>query len=903
MGIHDPNARPLQALTGTPPLSVGFQQTISAKIFLGPNAGLVPSSDGTTLVDNGEGDAQAVVAYSRTNIDWADPATGVEFSPPNGPANTDLTVIALNDYLTFNGARLTPIHVGLSGSTSLCPTTFTGTAIGYAQHPIRLIEQFNIGCSNGTCGNTGGGLEPGDSGGPLLFQAVGASAPVVCGVAESADTSGGVGVNGIWVDPTLQSNIDFLKTVAKDESGNWIGEGPSGAGTRDTDGDGVFDDIDNCASVFNPDQHDTDGDSYGDRCDNCINTVNDQSDGNWQSEVDGLSAGNVHFVDKTSTSPTWQPGDPDNWLTGDLPGDACDRTPLTVLTSSDTGFAIGRNTNMTTYPGAYCTTGAKTVQASASVGNLFALRSFMGDTTAATGASVVFSRTGVQRCSCPAAAATTASDPLCTGKDMAKLGNDCTRSGSQTGGFARPHGWQRMVLQNAASPSIQSFTNTVTGVQSINLTHPVLDATPGGALTAWGWRYDQDITDLPAPSLTAAPALTLLDGLVFLNADYATPTAGDVALTDPTHTLNLGDISPQTSPWTIARVNVAEAYARSAFSPPCGYTGPVYAVPNPILAFPGFRGDSMPVLSVPNPITDPGPVLQVDPLGLSTNVSAMATSAATTALEGGKIAVTVSDAAPLTAGRLGGVVVDPTTRTLTGLLTLGATGVVDHTPLTTALAIAPFGTKTGRTAVPPMAVSAKRQETGFFGELDSSGSKAGYVRIHSFATPGSMTTIPIVGTQRFNETVAATYSVTDDAYYVLDRNNSLGSPIIMGRLMRFGRSHVLEFIGEFSLSSATNFGMTSTADGSLVLSSWTNATSTTTGSYSVVVLAMTPAGPQLRGNTHGTTGLGGPAVLSSAGLVVVPSVAPFAAQRLEHVLHVPTTVQIASYPNSLGLML
>ena len=35
----------------------------------------------------------------------------------------------------------------------------------------------------------------------------------------------------------------------------------------DTDGDGIFDDIDNCASVYNPDQADLDQDGIGDVCD------------------------------------------------------------------------------------------------------------------------------------------------------------------------------------------------------------------------------------------------------------------------------------------------------------------------------------------------------------------------------------------------------------------------------------------------------------------------------------------------------------------------------------------------------------------------------------------------------------------------------------------------------------
>jgi alpha-tubulin suppressor-like RCC1 family protein len=42
----------------------------------------------------------------------------------------------------------------------------------------------------------------------------------------------------------------------------------------DTDSDGIPDIIDNCPSVYNPDQTDTDGDDIGDACDNCPNVYN-----------------------------------------------------------------------------------------------------------------------------------------------------------------------------------------------------------------------------------------------------------------------------------------------------------------------------------------------------------------------------------------------------------------------------------------------------------------------------------------------------------------------------------------------------------------------------------------------------------------------------------------------------
>jgi hypothetical protein len=50
-----------------------------------------------------------------------------------------------------------------------------------------------------------------------------------------------------------------------------------GSPNVDTDGDGVFDNIDNCRTVANPDQHDEDGDHVGDVCDPCPQIANEPS--------------------------------------------------------------------------------------------------------------------------------------------------------------------------------------------------------------------------------------------------------------------------------------------------------------------------------------------------------------------------------------------------------------------------------------------------------------------------------------------------------------------------------------------------------------------------------------------------------------------------------------------------
>jgi hypothetical protein len=77
-------------------------------------------------------------------------------------------------------------------------------------------------------------------------------------------------------------------------------DAPRGDPATDTDGDGVFDDTDNCIGLQNPVQHDEDADGFGDLCDNCPTVANTS-----QSNVGETSAGQA----------------------ADTVGDACDPRP------------------------------------------------------------------------------------------------------------------------------------------------------------------------------------------------------------------------------------------------------------------------------------------------------------------------------------------------------------------------------------------------------------------------------------------------------------------------------------------------------------------------------------------------------------------------------------------------
>ena len=119
--------------------------------------------------------------------------------------------------------------------------------------------------------------------------------------------------------------------------------------TTDTDGDGVYDFLDNCPYTANIDQEDFDDDLVGDSCDNCLTDFNSS-----QTDSDGDGLGNVCDPCKYDPTPDYDadgfcstdncpedynPGQEDS--DGDGVGDACDNCPETANTDQADGDGDG----------------------------------------------------------------------------------------------------------------------------------------------------------------------------------------------------------------------------------------------------------------------------------------------------------------------------------------------------------------------------------------------------------------------------------------------------------------------------------------------------------------------------------------------------------------------------------
>lgn len=97
----------------------------------------------------------------------------------------------------------------------------------------------------------------------------GGTDPVV--VTDPGDVTGGTDTGGVVTGTTDGGDTSSGLVTGTDTDGT-TSTGESG-GLSDIDGDGIIDLLDNCPSVFNPNQLDADGDGIGNACDEILGDV------------------------------------------------------------------------------------------------------------------------------------------------------------------------------------------------------------------------------------------------------------------------------------------------------------------------------------------------------------------------------------------------------------------------------------------------------------------------------------------------------------------------------------------------------------------------------------------------------------------------------------------------------
>ncbi len=125
------------------------------------------------------------------------------------------------------------------------------------------------------------------------------SAPHVAGAAALYISEHGKPANAVDVAAVRQALIDSgaLQDSEKGFTGDRdVNPEPLVYVCDDSDGDGIYNDEDNCRYVYNPDQEDSDEDGVGDACDNCPDIFNPgQEDSDEDGVGDACEAGDGEF--------------------------------------------------------------------------------------------------------------------------------------------------------------------------------------------------------------------------------------------------------------------------------------------------------------------------------------------------------------------------------------------------------------------------------------------------------------------------------------------------------------------------------------------------------------------------------------------------------------------------------
>jgi hypothetical protein len=643
------------------------------------------------------------------------------------------------------------------------------------------------------------GTLPGDSGGPLLPS----TRDRVCGVNSRFYLEFVppffIGMTDLISEHAEVDSLEkrtFISNVLVDKFGHWRGDCTSNNPGLDTDADGFPDDCDNCPNVVNSDQLDSDGDGIGDICDNCrfdknpriVNSskmfdplVPHQLDTNFIFEVGyrGPVAASPSGAGFTLPNP--------NYLTTDFPGDACDRTALTVPTSTGVAYegnpidpklrllpcvapAVG-TCEPTKLPPGMC---------SVSEGNTLATTSFVSATSSAGTCSGVTpaadnTLSGLTRadfCACNLGE----SDDACR---AAHHCNEILNKFSGTDPEVTDSGWHAMTLANTVTNAVISANGRVRTL------HPDLHSA-GGNGDEWGWRYWDDLALPPPEPLTSKNVFT---GLVWTWVQTTTPGVTNVPFNAPPTQDLLERFRSSTTRLVVDETDTG-IRRHGCFSPPNKLA--LFHVPD--ISDCVMCGNGLGVVAIDR--GDPANVGMLGPTGSIQQRSGVLTERLVAALADTSLAIVLaSDTLSVSKGVGRGVLIDGAGQFRSAVI--GTSGGLD---------LRGIGAGVGGKAGIPVpaspqpfaaAVSGARQEAAVF-IANTSGVQLNVydfdldtvvtrqllpsARPHLAQAQRSTNDLRSLGTlrtasedremERLVAPVAATYRSQDDAYYVLDHQNN-----------------------------------------------------------------------------------------------------------------------------------
>lgn len=283
---------------GTTTGNVWTFTTIPLQFIVNPTSLSVPEGDTASFSVKLNGNPGRTVAVSVARVSGDDDISvqsgaALSFNSSNYNTPQPVTLVATRDCDGGNGQAVIQI-----------------TAAGATTATVNAAVLYN---PNWPDADDDGDVDQDDFGAFQQCYSGTAQATPACAVVYDRTCDGLVNSDDLEVFAACASGPAMPSPCVRDQA-LWA---PVQEPTSDDDADGVY--VDNCCTVYNPDQAESDGDGIGDACDNCPAVANvDQAD------VDSDGVGDV--CDNCPDVPNTDQAD----LDGDALADACDNCPTEI---------------------------------------------------------------------------------------------------------------------------------------------------------------------------------------------------------------------------------------------------------------------------------------------------------------------------------------------------------------------------------------------------------------------------------------------------------------------------------------------------------------------------------------------------------------------------------------------